>query len=101
MNRRKVYLDSKFLGTQIIKCPFCYRDSGHYNHFNHANGVVTFIDGKDNYEAKGDVVRGDVVKIDFCCEESYHCYSIFFGFHKGNMLVWAEKYNGDVELEER
>jgi len=89
--RKDMRLNKKDFGGNVLVCPFCSTNNwgNVFNHFNHKDGVVHLLDGNDNYEAKGDVVRGDVVQIDFYCE-SGHFYSLFFGFHKGTMFVWTE-----------
>ena len=69
-----------------VACPFC--DYG-YVHIEKPQ----FLEGHDNYEARGDVVRGDCIIIPMYCENG-HSWNTVFGFHKGITFVWVEKYTG-------
>ena len=51
--------------------------------------AVEKLEGNDNYEARPDMVRGDVVRVQFECEDGHEFY-LCFGFHKGLTRFWVE-----------
>jgi hypothetical protein len=64
-----------------LTCPVCSDD---YNHF----GKAVQINGND-YWGGAWMGRGAVRKLGFWCE-SGHYWNLCFGFHKGNVYVYAE-----------
>jgi hypothetical protein len=78
--------------SSYIHCPMCKQD---YVHF----GIPEVIDGEDNYKARGNMVRGSVIRIPMSCE-SNHGWYLCFGFHKGATFSWLEIAEDAQEIKD-
>jgi len=71
-----------------LRCPICGYDYIHLD-------KPIYMESHDNYEAMGEFVRGDVIKIPFWCEANHYGY-FYFGFHKGMTFYWADEVKDET-----
>lgn len=85
MNVLQMLMQPEGITPEIqINCPIC-----NFNFVQFEEPELIY--GKNDY-ATGKNVRGDVIKIPMKCENA-HAWNLYFGFHKGETLVWVEESN--------